>query len=251
MEPWRADHHDRSQRTEQGRRCSCVRPTSPGAILSGLGREHGNAIDPTTRNRPQCSGHTAMLTVGVHSGPGECSTNPAPRTASARTRTRLPGHASGTRHCRNAFSPAHHRHQSGYHSLPELRFARERCRAPTHSPSQHSGLTKQWPDRTSTLHEALGASHRPLAPWRWATTHDLVDPAEAMSTSPDELQLERPFPVTGNLDRDMATGLSQHRLEPCSVANVRRSPIRRRLFLCHGRGAQSLLRSGQFRGRFW
>lgn len=141
------------------------------------------------------------------------------------------GHASGARHCRHAFSTAHHRHQFGYHSLREQCFAREGLRSTCPLTSQHSGLTTQWPDRTSTLHEAFGVSHRPLAPWRWATTHDLVDPAEAMSASPDELQLERPFPITGNLDQDMATGLGQHRLQPCSVANVRRSPIRRRLFL--------------------
>ncbi|MET3953224.1 hypothetical protein ABIE52_000090 [Rhodococcus sp. OAS809] len=42
------------------------------------------------------------------SGIGDCFT---PRTASIRTRTRLPGHASGARNCRKAFSPEHHRHQ--------------------------------------------------------------------------------------------------------------------------------------------
>lgn len=124
------------------------------------------------------------------------------------------------------------------------------CGVPAHSPSQHSGLTTQWPDRTSTLHEAFGASHRPLAPWRWATTHDLVDPAEALSGSPDELRLERPFLVTGNLDRDMATGLGQHRLEPCSVANVGRFPIWRRLFFVVGEVLSHFFVQGSFEDGF-
>lgn len=68
VEPWCVGNRDRCQHTEQGRRRSCARPTSPGAILSGLGREHGDAIDPTTRNRSQCSGHsghTALLSIRV------------------------------------------------------------------------------------------------------------------------------------------------------------------------------------------
>lgn len=67
--PWRKATHRTGHSTLSARR------TSPGAIVSTLGREHGDAVDPTTRKGSKRSEHTACrqsLSVCVV---GECSTD--------------------------------------------------------------------------------------------------------------------------------------------------------------------------------